>query len=152
MSPLWHEGTVGRTQLARCTASPRRHDPEDAPRRDCLCGLYVYDGTRAADDWYELACDASAVWAIVTLWGRVIEHRAGWRAEQVRIEQLVCSPTVEPIVGLLAESWNVPLLVVAADSDLWRGYQAHWRRIVELVEEFRMSLRQPFPFHSFPHS
>lgn len=145
LRPLWHEGTVGRTQQARCLASPRRHDPEEAPRLGCLCGIYVYRGTRAADDWYELVCDASIVWAVVTLWGRVIEHRGGWRAEHVRIEQLVCSPTAEWIVGLLAESWQVPLLVVPSHQDPWRGYQAHWRRIADLVEELRLS-----PLHLLP--
>ena len=63
-----------------------RDTGHEVPAWDCSCGFYALSSehSRRLDprDW----------WAPVTLWGRVIEHENGWRAQYQRIDAL-CAPT-----------------------------------------------------------
>jgi len=66
--------------IGRC----RRHD---APRADHRCGVYAFRTRAAAEDLLRrcaparlAGCRPVALGA-VSLWGRVIPHREGWRAQ-----------------------------------------------------------------------
>ena len=60
----------------------------DAPWPDCECGLHAYRAEKDARNHFESFVDngsgrAAAGWAFgrVSLWGRIVEHEHGWRAE-----------------------------------------------------------------------
>jgi hypothetical protein len=97
------EWPPGRPFTAACT---RRH--HDAPGRRCSCGVY------AAADPNELARlgrIAGAAIGQVSLWGRLVEHRRGYRAASAyptRI-RLVC-------VACLGEGHAEPAAVVDRDA------------------------------------
>lgn len=58
------------------TAGCWRHRRHHAPTRDCSCGLYA---VRDPDQLRHAR--SPAVIGTVALWGRVVEHTIGWRAE-----------------------------------------------------------------------
>ena len=71
--------------LARCRAfHPRRiigratHADQDAPRADCRCGVY---GAKRLDSLQSMCFWDSGVRGEVFLWGTVVEHEHGWRAQ-----------------------------------------------------------------------
>ena len=72
-----------RASIARCGAHPlrswRRRD-HPAPDADCTCGIYA---SRSLADFERgvPAYPPPCVVGMVSLWGRVIEHSRGWRAE-----------------------------------------------------------------------
>ena len=74
---LWHPG---RSLAAACKASLRgtAHDVHDAPQMNCTCGIY------AAKSHADLRTAGYAGFGIhgeVYLWGTVVEHELGWRAQ-----------------------------------------------------------------------
>jgi hypothetical protein len=55
----------------------------DSPYQNCHCGIYAFKEASSLD-FEPLGVDLWDVeigWGIVDLWGRVIEHEHGWRAE-----------------------------------------------------------------------
>src|SRR4029079_5814290 len=71
-------GWTSRAALAaRCYEGPGDHD---APCEDRVCGVLALDAPSAAV-FYSHRC-GSAVVGRTKLWGRVVEHEAGWRAER----------------------------------------------------------------------
>jgi hypothetical protein len=70
---------VGASLTARC-----RFHAHAAPARECRCGLYAL---RSRDAALRLA-GQGAVIGEVLLWGRVVEHQHGYRAEHAVIRQL----------------------------------------------------------------
>ena len=73
----WHPG---RSLAAACRASVRgtAHDVHDAPQMNCTCGIY------AAKSHADLRTAGYAGFGIhgeVYLWGTVVEHELGWRAQ-----------------------------------------------------------------------
>jgi hypothetical protein len=69
---------------AHCASSKSRHE---APHRSHECGIYAYESQAEGEGmlatmwgWY---CEPRTMWAFgrVSLWGRVIEHELGWRAQ-----------------------------------------------------------------------
>ena len=63
-----------------------RDTGHEVPAWDCSCGFY------ALSSEHSRRLDPREWWAPVTLWGRVIEHENGWRAQYQRIDAL-CAPT-----------------------------------------------------------
>jgi hypothetical protein len=50
----------------------------DAPQLDCRCGVYA---AKTFDHLRTLGCDELSIRGKVNLWGRVVEHERGWRAQ-----------------------------------------------------------------------
>jgi hypothetical protein len=82
-------GWVARTTMhATCAIAPGRHR---APLPGCTCGVYA---TKAATGLAQHAASTNAaVIGTVSLWGTVVEHRAGYRAEYAYPQRLtlVCA-------------------------------------------------------------
>jgi hypothetical protein len=87
---LW---PVGAALLARCRAHEppanrsllRRPDRHVAPAAGCTCGIYAAREPAAAWTYLRGRDEASTVARVigrVALWGRVVEHEDGWRAER----------------------------------------------------------------------
>ena len=72
-----------------------------APTRGCSCGFWA---TKAEKDiWYASGADEEGyplAWGAVSLWGRVIEHASGWRAEYAYPYALYATAEAEAIQAL----------------------------------------------------
>jgi hypothetical protein len=128
---LWHPG---RLLAAACRASVRGivHD-DDAPQMNCTCGIY------AAKSHADLRTAGYAGYGIhgeVYLWGTVVEHELGWRAQYafpknffLPLEMLPVSMSMlEPrLKTLVAFGCDIHLIGREGKMPLWAkdsGYEA----------------------------
>ena len=126
-----HMWTPGKDERAQClyrTASmgayragvPLEHA---SPHGSCTCGLYAYYS------YYRLRYDIPQtdrieIFAVVSGWGDIEEHKNGFRSEYMRIEALV-GPSllnvrrrkVHKMIERFAEVYGVPVI--------WRPRQVH---------------------------
>jgi hypothetical protein len=82
-APPWEPGV----NRARCFA-PRRHDANEAPARDCACGLHAL---HHPDD-PRLELEHPAVGAIAA-WGEIEVYATGFRAEYASVIALAYEPS-----------------------------------------------------------
>jgi hypothetical protein len=77
------EDWLAASRHAGCYAG--RHEPADAPAKDCSCGIYAYYDPvpRMAS-----AGTRELVGGVIVLWGRVELHATGMRAEHARLVAL----------------------------------------------------------------
>ena len=92
--PPW---PAGRAEVGVCYWLPQRIDtqryrdyrPHPTPRRGCARGVYALKTQEALTElrrphthrWSRAAALATLVWGEVSLWGTVIEHEHGYRAQ-----------------------------------------------------------------------
>lgn len=95
--------------------------PHQAPQIDCTCGIYAHktaEQLREVHPWTTIAGE-------VYLWGTVVEHRFGWRAEFAYPKKFLLDPHSYPWLGLLAACDSLEVLqsclgpLTAYGSDLW---------------------------------
>jgi hypothetical protein len=72
---------VGRAKAA--------HDANDAPQSTCTCGVYA---AKSLDHLRKIGLDRFGVLGEVNLWGTVVEHELGWRAQFAYPKSLVLPP------------------------------------------------------------
>lgn len=81
-----------------------------APVMDCDCGVHALKTAASAearaieprDGWYSFSLPIPRVWGAVKLWGRLIEHEIGYRAELAYPSALYCEDQrLAPIVAAL---------------------------------------------------
>jgi preprotein translocase subunit YajC len=74
---LWRPG---RSLAAACNASVRgtAHDVHDAPQMNCTCGIYA---AKTFPDLRRAGYAGYGIHGEVYLWGIVVEHELGWRAQ-----------------------------------------------------------------------
>ena len=100
-------GVIGRIEwpTGGLTALPCANGP--APAFDCTCGIYA---TRELRDpgsaWRSGPRYANHVIGAVALWGRVVEHESGYRAQHARPVALLDGFGVETVADL----YCVPVL------------------------------------------
>jgi len=84
----------GQPMVAGCRASSvATHDPHDAPQANCTCGVY------AAKNLEHLPTTGYWQYGIhgeVDLWGTVVEHELGWRAQFAYPKNLYLPPDALP--------------------------------------------------------
>src|SRR5262249_13548040 len=101
-----------------------------APLRRCMCGVWAMknkaDMTEALRGY---ACGqiAQRVWAYgrVQLWGRIVEHKLGWRAEYARpldVNVIDGDPTTCELLGsrYACDTRSVPSADAPVDIAAWR--------------------------------
>ena len=98
--------------VARCYEHPGAHE---APDERCVCGVYACDDANAA--LFYAHRSGSAVVGRTKLWGRVVEHEAGWRAERSYPESIYVprehfEDSAEEVAAHLARRYGVPVRVV----------------------------------------
>ena len=98
--------------VARCYEHPGQHE---APHEQCVCGVYACDDANAA--LFYAHRSGSAVVGRTKLWGRVVEHEAGWRAERSYPESVYVprehfEETADDVAAHLARRYGVPVRVV----------------------------------------
>lgn len=96
---------------ARCLDGRSTKTPHEAPGDGCGCGLYgLKDGidlkARYTDE------DNPSVVGEVYLWGRVIEHEHGYRAQYAYPKRLAVVAGDESLADLLSLTYGVPVDVI----------------------------------------
>jgi hypothetical protein len=85
---------------ARCSlrkvwiAGRTMHVDHDAPKADCRCGVYA---SKSLDDLRSIRVWESGVRGEAWLWGTVVEHERGWRAQFAYPRTLVLPADILPI-------------------------------------------------------
>jgi hypothetical protein len=54
------------------------HSPHDAPQMNCTCGIY---GSKSLEHLPKYGFEKARIRGQVSLWGTVVGHRLGWRAQ-----------------------------------------------------------------------
>ncbi len=113
---------------ASCVSDPAHV----VPGRNCLCGIYVVADPYQALGWTRrnhLAADGSAyrlVLGEVASWGRIIEHRAAWRASRAYPQALYLASQDMAHADALSARYGVPVRSGSRFFDLYRLRQV-WR-------------------------
>jgi len=104
---------------ARCDQED--HSEQEAPHLTCTCGIYAYkEKPRLLGDirityGRPLAPPVSGlrlVYGEINLWGKVIEHEDGYRAQFGYPKRLWCTPAIEPLAGWIGYVYGVPCEVM----------------------------------------
>jgi len=89
----------GRPLSAKCGASVARRSPtvrnnHNAPQIGCMCGIYA---AKSFDQLRWMGYDRRGICGEVNLWGTIVEHRFGWRAQFAYPKTLVLPFEIVPI-------------------------------------------------------
>jgi hypothetical protein len=114
----WHAGKP-------FTAECRAQGCHEGPQAECTCGVYA---GRSLDHLRRLGYTENRVYGEVSLWGRVVEHEDGWRAQFAYPKNFVVPVSVLPSAMSRIESWlagltayrrDIFLLAESATVPLW---------------------------------
>jgi len=92
----------GRRIVAGCRAASRgliiaraeaAHDAHDAPQANCTCCVYA---AKSLDHLRSAGYERFGIHGEVYLWGKVVEHERGWRAQLAYPRNLFLSPDALP--------------------------------------------------------
>jgi len=92
-----HVWPAGVEAIARCESG------HAAPHEDCACGIHAAREPAAVLSYLRGRDEPATVTRVlgrVELWGRVIEHERGWRAERARPVEVWLPPELD---GALAD-------------------------------------------------
>jgi len=104
---------------ARCEQED--HSEQQVPHLTCTCGIYAYKekprllGEIRITYGRPLAPPVSGlrlVYGEINLWGKVIEHEDGYRAQFGYPKRLWCTPAIEPLAGWIGYVYGVPCEVM----------------------------------------
>ena len=114
---LWRPG---QPQVARCRASTvvgrskANDDVHDAPHEGCTCGLYA---AKTLHHFRSAGYDRYGIHGEVYLWGTVVEHEPGFRAQFAYPKNFILPPDVLPFT--LAEIWPRLQALTLYGSDIF---------------------------------
>lgn len=96
---------------ARC--GQEDHSEQQAPHLPCTCGIYAYkEKPRLLRDIRNSISGLRLVYGEINLWGKVIEHEDGYRAQFGYPKRLWCTPAIEPLAGWIGYVYGVPCEVM----------------------------------------
>lgn len=100
----------GKAMSAKCV----QRVPHDSPQRDCRCGVYA---AKTFDHLRRMRYTESERWlrGEVFLWGRVVEHECGWRAQFAYPKNFVVPVSILPSAMSLIQSWLTSLIAYRCD-------------------------------------
>ena len=139
----------GLALTARCKMASDRHQ---APQKRCTCGVYA---ARSLDQLRDIGYAAFAIYGEVYLWGVVIEHELGWRAQFAYPKNLVVPFEMMPVDEKEAESHLEALVSYGVDVfvddgerhiPLWKrgsGYESPGRDYVRKVTSGQVEVAAP---------
>jgi hypothetical protein len=116
----WHPGLA---LAARCRAPAvvgniagriEADDAHDAPQAKCTCGVYA---AKSLEHLRKNGYDRCGIYGEVCLWGTVVEHERGWRAQLAYPKNLFLSPDALPFT--LAEIWPRLQALTLYGSDIF---------------------------------
>jgi hypothetical protein len=103
--------TPGSAFEAVCAQTRLHGFKHQAPKADCTCGVYA---ARNEEELFRIGfdfCILGQVW----LWGRVIEHEGGWRAQYAYPKSFIVTPDVIPWRAQDAQTFFQRLTMFNAD-------------------------------------
>jgi hypothetical protein len=143
---VWTWGTTGLKSLcgerwkpsqslaARCRASSVVgraevvHDTRDVPQANCTCGVYA---VKTLDHFRSAGYERFGIHGEVYLWGAVVEHELGWRAQFAYPKTLFLPPDLIPSDTKEMESrlealaaYSTDIFIVACGESIplcWKG-------------------------------
>ena len=107
---------------ARCEQED--HNEQQAPHLTCMCGIYAYkekprllrEIRHNHSGWASIPA-VRLVYGEINLWGKVIEHEDGYRAQFGYPKRLWCTPAIEPLAGWIGYVYGVPCEVMPSGDD-----------------------------------
>ena len=89
------------------------HSEQQAPHLTCICGIYAYkEKPRLLREIRNIYSGLRLVYGEINLWGKVIEHEDGYRAQFGYPKRLWCTPAIEPLAGWIGYVYGVPCEVM----------------------------------------
>jgi len=89
------------------------HSEQQAPHLTCMCGIYAYkEKPRLLHEIKNSCSGLRLVYGEINLWGKVIEHEDGYRAQFGYPKRLWCTPAIEPLAGWIGYVYGVPCEVM----------------------------------------
>jgi hypothetical protein len=101
----WHPGIA-------FTAECKTLGCHEVPRPDCTCGIYA---SKSLDHLRRLGYIEHRIHGEVCLWGTVVEHEGGWRAQFAYPKNFVVPLSMVPFRMDRVESWVAPLAAYRCD-------------------------------------
>ena len=92
----------------------QQHAEHEAPQLRCTCGVYA---ARSIQHLRTFGYMRFGIYGEVWLWGTVVEHEQGWRAQHAYPKNLVLPLEMLPLGMASAESWLASL--AAYDCDIF---------------------------------
>ena len=96
------------------------HSEQQAPHLTCMCGIYAYKEKPTVLREINNSCSGfiprkamtelirmRLVYGEINLWGKVIEHEDGYRAQFGYPKRLWCTPAIEPLGGWIGYVYGV---------------------------------------------
>ena len=137
----------GQSQVARCKAATvvgrgrKKDNAHDAPHEDCTCGIYA---VKTLHYFRSVGYDRYGIYGEVYLWGTVVEHELGWRAEFACPKNFVLpldtltfmlGAMQAQLDGLLA--FGIPVFVADANGNipLWTQHSGLNREALDFIVE-----------------
>jgi hypothetical protein len=119
-SRAWRWNALGLHSLNWCpwhpgepfTAECERQGCHEGPRTECTCGVYA---SKSLDHLCRNGYMEARVHGEVSLWGRVVEHEYGWRAQFAYPKNFVVPLAILPSEVSCVESWLKCLLAYRCD-------------------------------------
>ncbi len=94
------------------------HSEQPAPHLTCMCGIYAYkEKPRLLREIRNIYSGLRLVYGEINLWGKVIEHEDGYRAQFGYPKRLWCTPAIEPLAGWIGYVYGVPCEVMPPGDD-----------------------------------
>ena len=95
----------------------RKDHNEQAPHLTCMCGIYAYkEKPRLLREIRNINPGLRIVYGEINLWGKVIEHEDGYRAQFGYPKRLWCTPAIEPLAGWIGYVYGVPCEVMPSED------------------------------------
>ena len=134
----WHPS---RTLAARCTrfVGDAAHHFHDAPQMNCTCGIYA---AKSRENLRRAGYMGFGIHGEVYLWGTVVEHQLGWRAQYacpknffLPLEMLpVSMGLLQPrLKALLAYGCDVHITARDGNMPLWIGGSGYETATLDLL-------------------
>lgn len=100
---------------AGCDCCDDSNPHHTAPNPDCVCGIYAYKSIEAMKVYYGMSV---GVIARVELWGQVMPHEHGYRAEYARVVELFTwGGSRKNTIEWIASRYEVPTSELVVDQE-----------------------------------
>jgi hypothetical protein len=110
---------VGRTEAV--------HDARELPHSECTCGVYA---ARSLEHLRQFGYEERGIHGEVYLWGTVVEHKLGWRAQFAYPKSLCLPPDAVPFALAEIEARLKTLIAFGADIFMLGDHESIrlWKR------------------------
>ena len=106
--------------------SIRKDHEGAAPQPNCGCGIYAFKTKeQLLHETDAVFHKVRIVYGEINLWGTIIEHETGYRAQYAYPKRLWCSSTIEPLAGWIGYVYGVPCEVMPHEDRAYVPDESH---------------------------